>query len=69
MAIWYNVWPFGVVCGPLVYFSVLVGLGPRKIWQPCSEAESQLFRRLFRQKYFQDVNIDPKSQSVLPRPL
>jgi hypothetical protein len=21
MAIWYNVWPFAVVCGPLVYFS------------------------------------------------
>jgi hypothetical protein len=20
MAIWYNVWPFGVVCGPLIYF-------------------------------------------------
>jgi hypothetical protein len=20
MAIWYNLWPFGIVCGPLVYF-------------------------------------------------
>jgi hypothetical protein len=22
MAIWYNVWPFGVVCGPLINFSL-----------------------------------------------
>jgi hypothetical protein len=21
MAIWYNIWPFGVVCGHLLYFS------------------------------------------------
>jgi hypothetical protein len=25
-AIWYNVWPFGIVCGHLVYFSALVCL-------------------------------------------
>jgi hypothetical protein len=24
MVIWYNVWTFGVVCGPLVYFSRFV---------------------------------------------
>jgi hypothetical protein len=35
MAIWYNVWPFGVVCGPLVYFSRIGMIGQRKIWQPC----------------------------------
>jgi hypothetical protein len=28
------VWPFGVVCGPLVYFSRFGMFGPRKIWQP-----------------------------------
>jgi hypothetical protein len=33
-AIWYNVWPFGIVCGHLVYFSRFGMFGPRKIWQP-----------------------------------
>jgi hypothetical protein len=33
MAIWYNSWPFGKVCGHLVYFP---HFGPRKIWQPCN---------------------------------
>jgi hypothetical protein len=31
IAIWYNVWPFGVLCGPLVYFSRFGMFGPRKI--------------------------------------
>jgi hypothetical protein len=35
-AIWYNLWPFGIVCGRLVYFSHFGMLVPRKIWQPCS---------------------------------
>jgi hypothetical protein len=33
MVIWNNVWPFGVVCGSLVYFSRFGIFGPRKIWQ------------------------------------
>jgi hypothetical protein len=33
-AIWYNLWPFGIVCGHLVYFSLFGMFGPRKIWQP-----------------------------------
>jgi hypothetical protein len=33
-AIWHNVWPFGIVCGHLVYFSLFGMFGPRKIWQP-----------------------------------
>jgi hypothetical protein len=35
MAIWYNLWPFGIVCGNLLYFSQFGMFGPRKIWQPC----------------------------------
>jgi hypothetical protein len=34
-AIWYNLRPFGIVCGDLVYFSNFGMFGPRKIWQPC----------------------------------
>jgi hypothetical protein len=29
------IWPFGIVCGHLVYFSQFGMFGPRKIWQPC----------------------------------
>jgi hypothetical protein len=32
-AIFYNLWPFGIVCGHLVYFSQFGMFGPRKIWQ------------------------------------
>jgi hypothetical protein len=35
MAIWYNLWPFSIVCGHLVYLSHFGMFGPRKIWQPC----------------------------------
>jgi hypothetical protein len=35
MAIWYNLWPFGIFCGHLLYISQLGKFGPRKIWQPC----------------------------------
>jgi hypothetical protein len=27
-------WPFGIICGNLVYFSPFWYFGPRKIWQP-----------------------------------
>jgi hypothetical protein len=33
--IWYNVLPFGIVCGYLLYFLRFGMLRPRKIWQPC----------------------------------
>jgi hypothetical protein len=33
--IWYNLQPFDIVCGHLVYLFYFVMLGPRKIWQPC----------------------------------
>jgi hypothetical protein len=36
MAIWNNLWPFGIVCGHLLYFSRSGMFGPRKIWQPWS---------------------------------
>jgi hypothetical protein len=29
-AIWYNLWPFGIVCGHLVYVSHSGMFGPRK---------------------------------------
>jgi hypothetical protein len=38
MAICYNLWPFGIVCGNLVYFLRFGMFGPRKIWQPWSGA-------------------------------
>jgi hypothetical protein len=34
-SIWYNLWPFGIVCGDLVNFSHFGIFGRRKIWQPC----------------------------------
>jgi hypothetical protein len=33
-AIWYNLWPLGIVSGRLVYFPHFGMFGPRKIWQP-----------------------------------
>jgi hypothetical protein len=44
--IWYNLWPFGIVCGHLAYryiFPVLVFFGPRKIWQPCRALREKIF--------------------------
>jgi hypothetical protein len=35
MAMWYNLWPFGTVCGHLVHFFRFGMFGSRKIWQPC----------------------------------
>jgi hypothetical protein len=37
-AIWYNLWPFGIFCDHLVYFSQFGKSGPRKIWQPWRRA-------------------------------
>jgi hypothetical protein len=33
-AVWYNLWPFGTVCGHLVYFSFLVCLDKEKSGNP-----------------------------------
>jgi hypothetical protein len=33
-AVWYILWPFGIVCGHLVYFPPFLYVAPRKIWQP-----------------------------------
>jgi hypothetical protein len=33
VAIWYNLWPFGIVCDHLVHFPYFGIFGPRKIWQ------------------------------------
>jgi hypothetical protein len=40
MAIRYNLWPFGIVCGHLLYFSRFGMFGPRKICQPCLGIDS-----------------------------
>jgi hypothetical protein len=37
MAIWYNLWPFGIVCGHLVYFPILVCLDQAKSGNPSPE--------------------------------
>jgi hypothetical protein len=36
----YNLRPFGLVCGHLVYFSRFGMFGTRKIWQPCFAVSS-----------------------------
>jgi hypothetical protein len=35
MAIWLNLWPFGIVYGHLLNFSRFGMFGTRNIWQPC----------------------------------
>jgi hypothetical protein len=35
MAIWYALWPFGIACGHLLYFSQFGMFGQRKFWQSC----------------------------------
>jgi hypothetical protein len=34
MTIWYNLWPFGIVCGHLLYFPALVCLDQEKSGNP-----------------------------------
>jgi hypothetical protein len=34
-----NLWPFGIVCGRLVYFVRFGMFGPRKFWQPLSASD------------------------------
>jgi hypothetical protein len=45
VAIWYNLWPIGIVCGHLLYFSQFGKFGPRKIWQPWSVLKNIELRR------------------------
>jgi hypothetical protein len=47
MAHWYNLWPFGIVCGHLLYFSQFGMFGPRKIWQHWSQHVNVIFLLLF----------------------
>jgi hypothetical protein len=61
MAIWYHLWPFGIVSGHLVYFSHFGMFGPSEIWQPRKaryrgsnrarreKSESQDCRKVMRQ--------------------
>jgi hypothetical protein len=37
MAIWYNLWPFGMVCGDMVYFPILVCLDQDKSGNPAGD--------------------------------
>jgi hypothetical protein len=39
MAIWYNEWPFGVVCGSLVYFPHFGMFGSRKSGNPAQNQQ------------------------------
>jgi hypothetical protein len=50
-ASWYNFWPFGIVCGQLVYFLRFGMFGPRKIWQPCT----RLLKACFHKNDFVDI--------------
>jgi hypothetical protein len=48
MAIWYNLWPFVIVCDHLLYFSifpVLVCLDPEKSGNPGRNLSSECFRK------------------------
>jgi hypothetical protein len=56
-AIWYNILPFGIVCGHLVYFSHFGMFGPSIIWQPC------IWSRMLVRTYSEEkVQIDEKMQ-------
>jgi hypothetical protein len=51
-AVWFNLWPFGIFCGHLVYFPRFGMFGPRKIWQPCSHSCTIDFLRRAACSYF-----------------
>jgi hypothetical protein len=67
---WYNLWPFGIVCGLLVYLLRFGMFGPRKIWQPWLERKirteneqkpKRRFQRAFEGRFltFIDLQIKP----------
>jgi hypothetical protein len=46
-AIWYKLWPFGIICGSWVYFSRFGMFGPRKSGNPgplALESRETVFR-------------------------
>jgi hypothetical protein len=52
-AIWFNLWPFGIVCGHLVYFYVLVCLDQEKSGNPAlvlDQTVLSLIKELFKSK-------------------
>jgi hypothetical protein len=69
MTIWYNIWPFGIVCGHLVYIFPFWYVWTKKIWQPwvtdthrvCKPKKRALsklnsrFQFLFRFLFFKSV--------------
>jgi hypothetical protein len=46
MTIWYNLWPFGIVCGHLLYFCLFGSFEQIKIWQPCIGDVNEILGRL-----------------------
>jgi hypothetical protein len=57
MASWYNFWPFGTVCGHLLYFSQFGMFGPRKIWQPClvTDMDEFLVKQFFSFEFMHNL--------------
>jgi hypothetical protein len=51
MAVWYSLWPFGIVCGHLLYSSQFGMFGPRNIWQPCPAQELRMTWFNFRKSF------------------
>jgi hypothetical protein len=67
MTIWNNLWPFGIICGHLVYFPRFGMFGPRKIWQPCCTLAGNVGRRCV-QENFRSVRIQkPVAKSSATR--
>jgi hypothetical protein len=61
LVIWYKLWPFGIVCGHLVYFLRLGMFWPRKMWQPwgrCYDYNFLRFSTIFGKKmaFFSKTN-------------
>jgi hypothetical protein len=50
-AIWYNLWPFGIVCGQFAYLLGFGMFGPRKIWQPCCLFNQKCFALVFEPRF------------------
>jgi hypothetical protein len=55
---WNNLWPFGIVCGHLVYFSRFGRVWTKRIWQPWDEAALQSsFHKIRSCRWFQLVTV------------
>jgi hypothetical protein len=66
MSIWYNLWPFGVVCGHLLIFSQFGMFEPRKIWQHWKLLQN-LFKieANFRSTFFAHLNEESSADSEI----